>query len=304
MVTCRCGLSFVSPRLPDAELMARLQDWAVQDTVDAARLALAFEPATMALYARHVDRLTRALGKPGRLLDVGCATGAFMVAARDKGWAVEGLEVGQASAAFARDHHGLRVTQGSLYDGAPDAPFDAVALLEVVEHLPAPVAALRKLRSWLRPGGRLFLTTPNFDSLFRRLHGPKWWVVNCEDEHIVLFTPSTMQRALQQAGFTVEWLDTRSIDHAGLLAQARRGSAAPAAQPVAVADDQGYYAARRRKTALKSMLGRAGMLTAARAALRGQDWLLSARGSPIRGLGEQIVLLARRDDDPPEPGAR
>jgi SAM-dependent methyltransferase len=272
MVTCRCGLSFVSPRLPDAELMARLQDWAVQDTVDAARLALAFEPATMALYARHVDRLTRALGKPGRLLDVGCATGAFMVAARDKGWAVEGLEVGQASAA--------------------------------VEHLPAPVAALRKLRSWLRPGGRLFLTTPNFDSLFRRLHGPKWWVVNCEDEHIVLFTPSTMQRALQQAGFAVEWLDTRSIDHAGLLAQARRGSAAPAAQPVAVADDQGYYAARRRKTALKSMLGRAGMLTAARAALRGQDWLLSARGSPIRGLGEQIVLLARRDDDPPEPGAR
>ena len=277
-------------------MLARLQVWAVEDTIDSTRLGIAFEPATMALYGRHIDRLTKAMGGTGRLLDVGCSTGAFMVAARDRGWTVEGLEVGRASAEYARGSYGLKVTEGSLYDEAPDAPYDAIAFLEVIEHLPAPIAALRRLRSWLRPGGRLLLTTPNFDSLFRRVHGAKWWVINCEDEHIVLFNPTTIEHALRDAGFVLEWLDTRSIDHAGILSQSMGREAAPA-EPGAANDTQGYYAARGRKAALKGLLDRAGLLAVARAALRGQDWLLSAPASPLCGLGEQIVLVARRAED-------
>ncbi len=295
LVTCRgCGLTYVTPRIDAAEMERRLQSWAVQDTVDETRLAIAFEPATMALYARHVAAMTRAAnggaGGAGRMLDVGCATGAFLLAGRDAGWAVEGLELGEASAAYAREALGIPVTLGSLYGAEPvAAPYDAAVLLEVIEHLPAPLDALRRLHGWLRPGGVLLLSTPNFDSLYRRLAGTRWWVVNCEEEHIVLFTPQTIAAALEQAGFEVVSLGTRSLDHGGILRAALGRHGDPRA-----ATGAGYYEARGRKGRLKAWLGRLGVLGLARAALRLQDRLLSWRGSPVYGLGEQLVVLARR----------
>lgn len=289
ILTCAaCGMSYVSPRVPGPVMRARLQRWAVQDTVDAERLAIAFEPNTMRLYARYVRRLTALAGGPGRLLDVGCATGSFLEAARRQGWTVEGLELGQASAAYARDVLGLTVREASLYDAEPgDGRFDAIVFLEVIEHLEDPPAALARLYRWLRPGGLLLLSTPNFDSLYRRLHGAGWWVVNCEEEHIQLFTRSTLRRALRGAGFAVLSHGSRSIDYAGILSQARGARQGPAVA-------HGYYAARSRKLRLKALLRRAGLLAVSRAALALQDRLLSLPGSPLSGLGEQLVAIARR----------
>lgn len=288
----QCGFSYVSPRLPGDWLQARLQHWAEQDVVDAERLRIAYDPTTLALYGRHLARVESICGGAGSLLDVGCSTGAFLHAARERGWRGRGIEVGRASADYARSQ-GLAVETGSLYDfRAAPASFDAVAFLEVIEHLEDPLGALQQIAGWLRPGGALLVSTPNFDSIYRRLFGTRWWVVNCEDEHIQFFNPATLRRALEHSGFDVVHAGTRGTDVAGMLRTWRQPAAAEAAA------ETGYHEARHTKEGLKARLRKLGLLAAVRGGLRAMDGLMSARLSPFYGLGEQLVFVARRRSEP------
>lgn len=303
IVTCTvCDFHYVSPRLPSAEIHAKLQAWAEQDVVDAPRLRVAFEPGTLATYRSHLDRLVPHLSGPRRrLLDLGCSTGALLTVARDLGWDVEGAELGRDSARYARNQLGLTVHEQSLFDFAPQHRYEVVSLLEVIEHLEAPVQALKHIHELLEPSGLLLLSTPNFDSLFRRLYGTDWWVINCEDEHIMFFTRKTLTRALEESGFEVLDLRTRSIDIAGLVrtlvARLRRSRTRrmSAASGIVQRDhDHGYYDARDAKAATKLWLARLGVLVLARFCMQLLDRVLAWRHSPCRDLGEQIVLIARR----------
>jgi 2-polyprenyl-3-methyl-5-hydroxy-6-metoxy-1,4-benzoquinol methylase len=297
IVTCRrCGLSYVNPRAGTQWLESKLEQWAKADTVDEERLRIAFDGATMELYARHLEQLRRVSATESSepvLLDVGCSVGAFLTKAASAGYRVEGLEIGGASAAYASRERGLDVTRGSVYEArfAP-AAFDAVAMLEVIEHLGDPKAAFRRVAAWLKPGGALLLTTPNFDSLYRRMHGARWWVVNCEDEHIYFFTIDSLAKMAAEVGFDVRFVATRGFDIQGLLKQCfkqHRPSDASGEEP---APPLGYYETRRRKERIKSVLARIGALGLARSALRALDWLASQRWSPLYGLGEQLILIA------------
>jgi 2-polyprenyl-3-methyl-5-hydroxy-6-metoxy-1,4-benzoquinol methylase len=105
-----------------------------------------------------------------RLLDVGCASGEFLRAARDRGWDVWGVEPTEACAAFARDRLGLRVRTGVLSASDWDAQrFDAVTLSFVLEHIPDPLGVIREALAALAPGGVLFLMVPNCGALAVRL---------------------------------------------------------------------------------------------------------------------------------------
>lgn len=298
LVTCsRCDMTYVEPRLSSAELERKLQQWAEQDVLDDERLRLAFEPATLDYCARFLQRLTRHAGGPGRrLLDVGCSTGAFLSVARDAGWQVQGLEIGTASSSYARQVLNLDVCRGSLYDfDPPPASYDAIAMIEVIEHLPDPRGAMARVRGWLKPGGVLLATTPNFDSLYRRLHGTRWWVVNCEDEHIVLFTLETLCGMLQETGFSICEQHIQNLDVLGLLREFRGGVGqrddAVCGPAGAVA---GYYTARSAKARIKRVMQGFGALQAARALLRAMDKSYTARLSPTYAWGEQLVVVARR----------
>lgn len=104
---------------------------------------------------RRLHTLLSVLGRqaPGaKLLDVGCSSGAFLVAARETGLDAEGVEISPEAAAAAR-RAGFRVFTGLLEDAAyPDASFDAVTLIELLEHLREPRALLAECRRILRPG--------------------------------------------------------------------------------------------------------------------------------------------------------
>jgi 2-polyprenyl-3-methyl-5-hydroxy-6-metoxy-1,4-benzoquinol methylase len=294
IVTCEsCALSYVSPRASSERLRARLQEWATQDVVDEERLRTAFDRGNLEHYRRLLDRLARHAGPGRRLLDVGCATGAFLGVARDAGWSVKGLEIGEASARHAREQLGLDVERASLYEFASGDRFDAVAFLEVIEHLERPGEALQRIRELLAPGGLLLLTTPNFDSLYRRLFGSRWWVVNCEDEHIVLFNRATLAGLLEESGFELQDLAIRGLDVAGLAREARAtlGGRGGSGRERAAQD---YYESRAGRARLKGALERLGLLSAAKAGLRALDTTFSWRFSPTHGWGEQLVAIARR----------
>jgi SAM-dependent methyltransferase len=146
-------------------------------------------------------RVLRAAGACGRLLDVGAASGAFLEEARGAGFEVAGVEPspGMASHAAAR---GLRVWAAPIEAAdVPRGSFDVVTCFDVLEHVVDPVAALRRFRDWLAPGGRVALCVPDFGGWWARLSGARWAMVTPR-EHLHYFTRRTLARALRVAGFS------------------------------------------------------------------------------------------------------
>jgi 2-polyprenyl-3-methyl-5-hydroxy-6-metoxy-1,4-benzoquinol methylase len=140
----------------------------------------------------------------GRLLDVGCAWGGYLLRMRHLGWEVCGIELNAAAADYARDTLGLDVHAGSFADlSYPDASFDVIHLSMVLEHLHDPAAALSSIRRMLRPGGQLILSVPDISGVEARFFREKAYTLQVP-QHLHHFTPESIRRLLQRAGFRVE----------------------------------------------------------------------------------------------------
>ena len=196
-----CGLAFLWPPPSDATLEALYGSYYRADNV-------ALHPITAARYHEILQRLEADRG-PGRLLDVGCGAGQFLEVARARGWDAEGTEISSSAAPFLEER-GATVHRGELPDIALDPTYDAVTLFEVIEHFRRPQAYLEAARRLLRPGGWLYLTTPNFDGLSRRLLGERWRVM--APEHLAYYSPRTLRRALARAGFVDVGVRSKNLD--------------------------------------------------------------------------------------------
>jgi O-antigen/teichoic acid export membrane protein/SAM-dependent methyltransferase len=142
-------------------------------------------------------------GGDRRLLDVGCASGDFLLEMQSLGWRVAGIEPSASAAAMARTR-GLSVTTGSFPEADPPlaGPFDAITMRQVIEHVPDPLAVLRRARESLAPGGVLMLTTPLADGFLARLAGPYWYPLD-QPRHYALFGRRQLAAALRMTGFRV-----------------------------------------------------------------------------------------------------
>lgn len=303
IVTCEeCGLSYVSPRINSAWIYQKLQQWAELDTVDQERLRIAFDDATLKLYQRYLQWLAgsrkplpSAAPRP-KLLDIGCSVGAFLTQAKIH-YDASGLEIGKASAQYARDRCHIEINNASINDfDFSQQQYDVISLLEVIEHLEDPLGALKKIASGLHSEGQLLLTTPNFNSLYRRLFGAKWWVINCEDEHIYFFTKASLEKMLNTAGFDVQFTFFRGYDWMGMLKLAlskfKGNKLAQSDEPSAGQED--YFSSRNHKEKLKAFFNKIGLLNLVRKLLYAIDWLSSKRWSPLYGLGEQMIIIAKK----------
>jgi len=99
----------------------------------------------------------------GRVLDVGCASGANADVLRGRGaTSIAGIELDEQFAAAARERYD-EVVCGSLPEDLawPDASFDTILAYDVLEHLYDPWSATKRLAALLKPGGRLHVSLPN-----------------------------------------------------------------------------------------------------------------------------------------------
>lgn len=150
-------------------------------------------------FDEHIADLEK-IRPPGRLLDVGCATGFLLEAARRRGWEVVGLDISPYAVEYARKEFDLEVHLGSIEEADfPENSFDAITTFEYIEHVPDPVSSLASMRSWLRPDGVLVMTTPNAGSWQARRH-PQRFAGFLENRHLCYFTPSSLRRILRQTG--------------------------------------------------------------------------------------------------------
>lgn len=190
-----CGLVYVNPRLrADAVVSAYAQ---AQDPLyiqgGAGRVR------TFARCARWVERWRR---PPGRLLDVGCAAGFFVQAARDRGWEACGIEPCAWLVEWGRSHVTPHLQCTTLAAARfPDATFDVVTMWDVLEHVPDPLAELQECARVLKPGGLLVINFPDFGSLSARVTGRHWWFLL--SNHLYYFTRPVMRAYLARAGFRV-----------------------------------------------------------------------------------------------------
>jgi SAM-dependent methyltransferase len=210
-----CDLTYVSPRVPASELLERVYDasyWrSAAPRLRGYRDYAGAADEARATWARRLDALAAHLPPGGDALDVGCAAGFFLEALAARGWRVHGLEPSAPMYEVAAARLGAHcVHRGTLADLPPRWParFDLVTLWDVLEHLPDPVAALRRARAALAPGGRLVLETQNVASVAARVLGRRWHHYKHE-EHLAHFHPGTLTRALAAAGLEVLALTPR-----------------------------------------------------------------------------------------------
>jgi len=146
-----------------------------------------------------VDRVERCLPEPGSWLDIGCGPGFLLSQARGRGWQCTGLDSSPFAPKFARDQFGLEDVHTGLIEDVDfkGKTFDVISMQHVIEHLYEPVPTMREIIKLLKPGGVLYLETPDITSGSALLDGADWLHIKIP-EHVLYFSQDTLERLMQE----------------------------------------------------------------------------------------------------------
>jgi 2-polyprenyl-3-methyl-5-hydroxy-6-metoxy-1,4-benzoquinol methylase len=203
-----CGTKYVTPRFDDNQFDEYYSETLFTESVDyEGRRHNMLDPEERARKRRDMEIeigvVREALPDGGDVLDVGCQTGIFLEALPD-GYRKHGVERSKWAAGKCAEITGGKIVNAKIEDAEfAENSFDAINMSYVMEHLPDPLPVTRKIASWLKPGGLMVVSIPNFDSFcarcfkeFYRLADPR--------QHIFLTTPKSLENVLSLSELTVE----------------------------------------------------------------------------------------------------
>jgi len=204
LVRCRaCGLVYQNPRPTLAEMAAHYpQEYEPYTDRTASKEP---NPLLKRAYAYGTQKRTRFVTRRksgGRLLDIGCASGTFLLGMQaHRGWQVQGVEPSAQVAAYARAMHNLDVFPGTLEEANfPTGAFDCVTMWDVLEHVHDPLGTLREISRVLSDDGILVIRVPNLASWDAQIFGDAWAGLDAP-RHLFVFRPETLGAMLAQACF-------------------------------------------------------------------------------------------------------
>ncbi|MGI8733561.1 MAG: class I SAM-dependent methyltransferase [Pyrinomonadaceae bacterium] len=166
----------------------------------------------------------KVLGKPGRMLELGCGRGEFLKGALNRGWSAYGVEMTEDFTRVARSH-GVEVEYSSIeHCKSLEQTYDVVLLAAILEHLYDPMETLGRIKNALRPGGLLFIDVPNESSLTMRIGNlymrarGRNWAINLSPTfspfHVVGFSPTSLRNTLSSVGFDIHTLNVPKWNNA------------------------------------------------------------------------------------------
>lgn len=172
-------------------------------------------------------RVRDLVGRDRKVLEVGSHTGYFSRVLRAEGCDVIGVEINAEAASVAREA-GFDVRVGSIEDetllAALPGEFDALLMMDVLEHLVDPWSTLARLRGQVRPGGQLLVSLPNVAcwTVRRALLAGRWEYARdglLDRTHLRFFTFDTGRTLIEGAGFALRdwWVTMPSVPFAGKL---------------------------------------------------------------------------------------
>jgi len=190
-----CTHVFANPR-PNSEyilsLYSQIEDPLYED--EAAGRAQNFK--------RILCHLEKIRPQRGYLFDVGAATGILLSLARERGWEPDGVEPSAWAAQVAEKKYGLSLHRGDFTEiETPLDHYAAMTMVDIIEHLTHPDAALKKAHAMLSQEGILCLVTPDIQSLAARLFRNKWW--HFRPAHLSFYSRQSLRTLLERNGFEV-----------------------------------------------------------------------------------------------------
>jgi len=154
-----------------------------------------YDPLTTSRYEAVLDSLGKKC-QGRKLLDVGCGQGQFVHTAIKQGWDAAGIDLSQSAIAICKTVGVPCEIQDFFSPDLKSKHYDLLTLFEVIEHVPDPGKFIDRAYDLLKPGGILYLTTPNFDSADRLAQGREWPAIDLE--HIILFNPKGLANLVRR----------------------------------------------------------------------------------------------------------
>jgi 2-polyprenyl-3-methyl-5-hydroxy-6-metoxy-1,4-benzoquinol methylase len=198
LVQCKkCGLVFVAPRIKgwvvnrwyDEYLSGKYREFIVEYD----------QSGRERIFHKNLEFIENFDTGGGNLIDIGCASGGFLNIARGR-YKTYGIEVSTFAGRKASEYGDVRIgdAAGQL-EVFPNGFFDIAISVDSIEHLKSPAAMIRVLSLKMKPGGVVFIDTPNVDAGF-----------DVMSRHFFLFSIGTLSRLLEQNGFQVIFARTTS----------------------------------------------------------------------------------------------
>ena len=127
----------------------------------------------------------------GKILDVGCGTGAFLHTMQTAGWQITGLEPDEVARAKAEQLYGLHIQDAGMLFRLQPGTFDSITLWHVLEHVHDLHKYVDQLKKLLKPNGRLFIAVPNYTSYDQIIY-KAYWAAYDVPRHLYHFSPDAM----------------------------------------------------------------------------------------------------------------
>ncbi|SMO52806.1 class I SAM-dependent methyltransferase [Solitalea koreensis] len=125
--------------------------------------------------------------KTGKLLDIGCGTGAFLETCMKAGWTITGVEPGEKAAKLASNKTGKNIYPSLFEKELNGEQFDVITMWHVLEHMPDLPATIARLKNLLKPDGLLVIAVPNYNS-YDAVHYGKYWAAYDVPRHLFHFS--------------------------------------------------------------------------------------------------------------------